>query len=1113
MKTPTVNPGPKSEREIFVAALDCPDLDCRQALLDRECGKTGALRDSVEALLSEHESVDRFLELPAAESKEPRSAHQEDLVGSQLGVFLLVRKIGEGGGGSVYLAEQSKPVRRVVALKILKAGLDGEDVISRFEAERQTLARMNHPHIASVIEAGATAEGRPYFVMEHVAGDPVTDFCREHQLGLQERLDLFIQISRAIEHAHQKGVIHRDLKPSNILVFEQEGQIVPKVIDFGVAKAIDSRGGHASGFTLHESIIGTPAYMSPEQASRDQDVDTRSDIYSLGVILYELLTGVTPLATSNPGITSTAELLKRLDHLIPPRPSVYREEHGPNNGVPGKFGRDLDWIILKCLETDRTRRFGSATELVQDLERYLGGAPILARPPSLGYRTGKFIARNRAALSAAAVFVFSLMAVAVLSIVYGLRAGEAEKREAVLRIAAEEDRELARKSAREARLHQYVANINLAQQALDNGNLSKAHLLLETWAGPSPGEPDPRGFEWWYLNQQCLGDPHLALPDFDSPVQALAFSPDAGTLAIGVQGHFYLWSMVSREVIDRFPRDARKIQFFPDGSHVITGGQEGITVFEFPSLEIKWNLSARTADFDLSPDGLRLAVGERDEVTIWDTRDWRRLRFFPETMGPVAFSPDCQSLATGSRDGITLWSLESDKPVTVLEESPRIGFGDRTIRFSKGGDLVLLPRNDSPTRRGFTVGVWEVQNGKEVSLLAPLSEQGLHRGVISASSLDRQKEHLVTSSWDHSVKLWDFEKGNLLRTFLGHRSEVWSVALSPDGRFIASGSKSGGVRIWPTAQQSKQEEIAGSWNPLAFSEDGTSLGASGSDGSFAIFDLGTGTLKKAFPSPHGSSPSWRPRAISVAKNLTLLAEAKGPGLVVIRDLKAEREKELKVGESGIRQVALSPDGRELVVVCGRNQMSWWDLESPGHPVTTGEATGVQFSSDGSTLVSLIENGPAIVWDTATRKERSRIRLSSGSRGSRVTLSPDGKTLAATRGFMDHENAITLWETVNGNPLGSLRGHKQGVWSIAFSADGKTIASSGGAGNIRLWNVETRSELLKIEGRSRAVSKILFSPDQRTLVVSSPGFVLKPGMTILRSHSTGEDAPANSHKGD
>lgn len=1105
MKPSPVKDPPRSEREIFVAALECPDPDHRRDLLDKECGKNRALRSSVEALLAEHEKMDRFLEAPAAENRSLLPVDHDELLGRQFGNFTLIRKIGEGGGGTVFLAEQSEPVRREVALKILKAGLDREDVISRFEAERQTLARMAHPHIASVIEAGATDQGRPYFVMEYVAGDPVTDFCEQRRLNLRDRLDLFIQICRAVEHAHQKGVIHRDLKPSNILVVEQEGQIVPKIIDFGVAKAIDSLDGGNPGFTLHESIIGTPAYMSPEQAARDQDIDTRSDIYSLGAILYELLTGVTPLAARAPGNTSTAELLTLLDDLIPPRPSSCQGSSGQERGLSGRFGKDLDWITLKCLERDRARRFGSATELVQDIERYLGGEPILARPPSLGYRTGKFMARNRAALSAVVVFVLSLVAVAVLSVFYGLRAGEAEEREALLRIAAEEEREQARASEREARLHQYVANINLAQQALENGNLSKAHHLLETWAQPSPEDADPRGFEWWYLRDQCLGDPHLALPVFDAPVQALAFSPDASLLAIGVQGQLYLWSMSSEEVVGRIPKDVRKIQFTPDGLHLITGGREGIAVFETSSLEREWNLAGRTADFDLSPDGGRLAVGGRDEVTVWDTRDWRRLRFFPEATGPVAFGPDGQLLATGGREGITLWSWQTENPVVVLEESPQVGFGDRTIRFSNDGKSVLIARNDSPTRRGFTVGVWEAQSGKELSQMAPVSEQELHRGVISASSLNRNKDRLVTSSWDHSVKLWDFEKGDLLRTFLGHRSEVWSVALSPDGRWVASGSKSGEVRIWSTSQQEETEQIDGFWTPLVFSNDGKSLGVSGGDGSFAIIDLESGTLKREFPSSLGPSPSWRPRAISVARDLSLLAEARGAGVVVIRDLKSDHETELKVGGSGIRQVAFSPDGKTLVVISGRNQMSWWNLESLDRPMKNGEATGVRFSADGSTLIGLNENGPTIVWEVATGKVRSKFRLPAASRRARASLSPDGRVLAATRGFMDYENAIILWDTMSGKQLGSLRGHKQAIWSLAFSADGKTIASSGGAGNLRLWNVETMSELLKIEGRSRAVSTILFSPDQSTLVVGSPGFVLKPGLTIFRAISTGKDA--------
>jgi len=343
--------------------------------------------------------------------------------GSRIGRYRLVKPIGEGGFGTVYEAEQLEPVQRRVALKIIKLGMDTREVIARFEAERQTLALMEHPHIAQVLDAGATETGRPYFVMELVRGRPITEYCDHHQYDLRQRLELFSLVCSAVQHAHQKGIIHRDIKPSNVLVGESDGKPVPKVIDFGIAKATDQRLTEKTYFTQHRQLIGTPLYMSPEQADLGSlDVDTRSDIYSLGVLLYELLTGTTPFDEEDLRSAGFGEIQRIIRDEQPPRPSTRASSLGASLNQVASLRRErserltrslrgeLDWIVMKCLEKDRTRRYETANGLVMDIKRYLSDEPVVASPPSRAYRLRKLVARHRTVFASSLVMALLLVA-------------------------------------------------------------------------------------------------------------------------------------------------------------------------------------------------------------------------------------------------------------------------------------------------------------------------------------------------------------------------------------------------------------------------------------------------------------------------------------------------------------------------------------------------------------------------------------------------------------------------------------------------------------------------------------------------------------------------------
>src|SRR5262245_20101239 len=402
---------PQKVRAIFLDAVENHTPHQWGSVLDQACGPDADLRHRVEILLRAHEQTNSFLDAPDPNGDATVNALSLERPGTNIGPYKLLEQIGEGGFGVVFMAEQLRPVRRRVALKVIKPGMDSRQVIARFEAERQALALMDHPNIARVFDGGETTSGRPYFVMELVRGVPVTDFCDQNHLPVRERLDLFLLVCQAVHHAHQKGIIHRDLKPSNVLVTLNDSRPVVKVIDFGIAKATGQQLTEKTLFTNFAQMIGTPLYMSPEQAEMSSlDVDTRSDIYSLGVLLYELLTGTTPFDKERLRTAAYDEIRRIIREEEPPRPSTRISTLGQMSATvssnrqsdPQRLRRlirgELDWVVMRCLEKDRNHRYETVNGLARDVERYLKDEPVTACPPAAGYRFRKFARRNKRAM-------------------------------------------------------------------------------------------------------------------------------------------------------------------------------------------------------------------------------------------------------------------------------------------------------------------------------------------------------------------------------------------------------------------------------------------------------------------------------------------------------------------------------------------------------------------------------------------------------------------------------------------------------------------------------------------------------------------------------------------
>jgi serine/threonine protein kinase len=755
---------PRRVKDLFVAALDRSD---RADFLDRECAGDPDLRHRLDALLAAHDHPESALERPLAATTafHPRSEAAGTVIA---GKYKLLEPIGEGGMGEVWVADQLEPIRRRVALKVIKAGMDSKSVLARFEAERQALALMDHPNIAKVFDAGFVGvpalagasedrlkpglqqDGRPFFAMELVKGTPITDFCDTRRLSPRERLELFVPVCQAIQHAHQKGVIHRDIKPSNVLVALHDEKPVPKVIDFGVAKAVGQQLTEKTLYTGFGALVGTPAYMAPEQATFNQlDVDTRADVYALGVLLYELLAGSPPFEPARLKLAALDEVLRLVREEEPPRPSARLSTSQTRASIaavrqsdPDQLAKlvrgELDWIVMKALEKDRNRRYETPTGFAADVQRYLAGEPVLAVPPSAGYRLRKFLRRNRGpALAAGALAVAILLAVAGLG--WGLvkaRRAEADTRHALVRVIDEEQKtrtalEEADRQRQAAETH--AASITIDQDLKlceDEGQRPLGLLRLARTLRTIPDHARELR-ECVTLNVLCYGQaiaPLVALVPGDGLTVSSDLSPDGRTVLAGeADDRFQLLDALTRQVIATFPAGERvdRVLFTNTGRLVSVGGGGRVVR--------RWDESGRAVMTSqsfpgpvrfvvLSPDEARVLViadpkprdvphivepSEATWVELLDGTTGRRVARLTGITAAVrhaAFSPDGRWVLTGGADLTPrVWSAADGRLAHTLPAHTNwvtwVGFSpDGTHAATLGGDLHWWPVPDARPR-------------------------------------------------------------------------------------------------------------------------------------------------------------------------------------------------------------------------------------------------------------------------------------------------------------------------------------------------------------------------------------------------------------------------------
>jgi WD40 repeat protein len=875
---------PKHAERIFAAALELSGPDCT-AFLNRECGGDSDLRREVESLLAAHERAGTFIEQPAVDSQtvllptEILPAGERG--GDRIGRYKLLEKIGEGGFGTVWMAEQEEPVRRRVALKIIKLGMDTREVVARFEAERQALALMDHPNIARVFDGGATDTGRPYFVMELVRGVPITKFCDAQRLSVDERLELFMRVCQAVQHAHQKGIIHRDIKPSNVLVSLQDDRPVPKVIDFGIAKATAQRLTEKTLFTRFHQFIGTPAYMSPEQTGANrEDIDTRSDIYSLGVLLYELLTGRTPFEEKKLLEAGFEAILKTIREVEPPRPSTrlstlsqedLRVVAHQRRAEPQKLNRlvrgELDWIVMKALEKDRHRRYESASALARDLQHYLDNQPVTAAAPAAMYRFRKFVRRHRVALATATSMVALLVAGVVASTWQWRRAVVAQRGEA-------QQRRVAETNAVERREQLVRLDVANGVRAMENEDWFGALLwFTEALRQDQPGAPSEE-MHRFRIGALLNYSPRLTqVWSHEAAINHVCFSPDGHwALTASWDGTARLWEPLTGQPgpILRHATNVSTAAFSSDGRRVVTVSDDAtVRVWDAVNGQMACPIlehGGRVSHALISPDGLRVFTASspaetnltetslrppgQGELRIYDATTGSQVRQpfrRKEMLADLALSPDGQWLAAGWGHSVIVWNLR--QPAAIHLSSCLDALPTYLPGLKPGGAAAeieaLLPEMPPPRKP---------RPGEVV--------QSVARVAFSPDS-----RRLVTAYGDGSAKVWSLPEGAQMvlqrprtRGPSARSSWVNSVAFSPDGQRVLLVDADGIVHLSdartgePEGQLKKRADTGRAW----FSPDGRLAFLSGqvwdieADEAFSPRMIGELSLFSAAFSPDGA---------------------------------------------------------------------------------------------------------------------------------------------------------------------------------------------------------------------------------------------------------------------
>jgi serine/threonine protein kinase/WD40 repeat protein len=1106
------NSGRRSDKEIFFEALEKATPDDRAAFLDQACGDDPLLRQRVEELLANHFEQDNFMHEPAidvAAASKPMTPLSES-PGSRIGRYKLLQAIGEGGMGVVYMAEQEEPVRRRVALKIIKLGMDTKAVVARFEAERQALALMDHPNIARVLDGGATETGRPYFVMELVQGVPITEFCDKNHLSAEQRLKLFIPICQAIQSAHQKGIIHRDLKPTNILVtLNPDGSGFPKIIDFGVAKATSQKLTEKTLFTAHGMMVGTPAYMSPEQAEMSQlDVDTRADIYSLGALLYELLTGTPPFSEQRLRSAGYNEMQRiileeqplkpstRLSTLQAEQRSIVARNRGASEVTLGRaFPGDLDWIVMKCLEKDRARRYETANGLAHDIERHLRNEPITARPPSRLYEFQKTLRRHWVGFVAAAAVLAALTMGVVVSTLETLRARRAELR-------AQDGEGLARRAEANEAKQKTAAQLSLYKSLLGEARATRLarkvgyrdQVFAFLKQAKALDVPERNLADLRREAIACLGD-FLGL----TPVTLTNFSTNITHACLDPAGNLAAFGLMDGTI---------QLREMPSGR-------------ELPSLSVKngllWGFG-----FNAAGDELFAVVGPLVSNLTQSLPERRICAWARDTGGRWQEAED-RAVPGATKE---LFSTEAGAFDVILDvaEGPLVigridpGSPAEKSHFQIGDKIVVVAGIAVAGYEQFT-NVIQKFSGHATSIIV---ERGSNRVELAATpAMDPvTKRALLGVRFDRtpvfrlfSLETKAFVPGYEVTNVIGG-GDSFEFCASGNGAVLAlevgppeSPNLSTDVKIydWKTGGLSNRVYpfVHGG---ISLSEEGNFFAFLCGDGEIYALGGGHGPSRRPLgwgrteepPTDTGPAMEHIRHFGGIGAGLTpapfcanmVALPIRAQSCIRLWNLVSREDVGLLDEPEVASLLSFSPHGNALLTV-GQNQARFYRLSAPekvslrGHIYRAGP---IAFSPNGGHLAS-VANWTVRVCDSVTGRTLWETHdLPAGAYS--VSYSPDGQWVAT--GYWNSD-LVTIWDAQTGQRLLELGTNGPGpTWSLEFSSDGRYLATATDPHGLRIWRIEhgqpgraTNSPSIKLARswslhQRTSIMSAWFAPDSRSV---------------------------------
>jgi WD40 repeat protein/serine/threonine protein kinase len=1107
-----------NEESLFHLALELPNPAARAVFLDGACAGQPELRARLDKLLQAHEQPASFLEKPAPAEGDtigdlPGQRVTRGAVprltegpGTLIGPYKLLQQLGEGGMGVVFMAEQQQPVQRRVALKIIKPGLDSRQVIARLEAERQALALMDHPHIARFLDAGTTSGALPYFVMELVKGIPITKFCDQEHLTPKERLELFMLVCQAVQHAHQKGVVHRDLKPSNVLIALYDGKPVPKVIDFGVAKATQQKLTERTMFTEVGQIVGTLEYMAPEQAELNNlDIDTRADIYSLGVLLYELLTGSPPFTRKQLREKAFDEMLRIIREVEPPKPStkLSSSEELPSIAAKRKLESkglcklvhgELDWIVLKALAKERSRRYETANGFAMDIQHYLHDEPVLAGPPSTGYRLRKLARKNKRLIATATIIALLMVVGLVVSSIAAVRFQHLSEERNAKRIEAEEAKtkaEKAREQAQQARKEterqlRMATSLRLAAQSHSiQKELPVQSLLLAVEAVETA---------------RRQSDPLLPIAH-ESLRSALA--------------------LVAGRPLSGHTQGIRSVVISANGHWLATADDKTVRI---------WNLDAKDpavravhvlrveagiTALAMRPDGHWLATGCDDKaVRLWDLRSADPagkplvLRGREDSIHCVAIDPKGRWVAAAGLGWTTvLWDLRSKDPTTAAYflEGDKIGrsvglYQILALAFSPDGRWLLAGSGNHTAR------LWDLSAKNPETTVRVLRghEHGIGRVVFSPDG-----RWAITASYDKTARLWDLTANDpaLAPRILHAGHAIYAMTISPDGHWLATGGPDATVRLWDLRTNGSAAKHAfhgheDSIHSLAISADSRWLVTGSGDRSARLWDLTANDPEATVRVLRGHEGHIDSVAIDRDRRWLATASIRDP-IPRLWDLTSQNPAEMDVvlrHRGQLFSMAMSPNGRWLVARSSDDDgLRLWDMAAHDPASTVRVLRGHEglgkwilgFSAESRWLATAGDDNTVRLWNLTAANPVEAVSVLRGIqfRGKvrAVALSPDGHWLAAGGDDPRHPgpSSVRLWDLTARNPASTekvLLGHSGRVQSAAFSPDSHWLAT-GGTDAIRIWDLTTEnpsSRPIALPEEMGGVLSVAFSPNGRWL---------------------------------